>query len=52
MKCPKCNKEMNKYSSGNMMVQKSGYYRCSNKKCWFWGIERYDNKKSEREVNW
>lgn len=33
------------YSSGNMLYRKSGFYRCINENCWFFGIERLDMKK-------
>ena len=45
MKCPKCGKKMCEYADGTMLKREEGYYRCSNKKCWFFGIERLDPSK-------
>jgi len=50
MKCPKCKVKMIEYTCGNMLVQNEGYFRCDNKNCWFYGIERYIEIPSKPKV--
>ena len=40
IKCPKCKKEMEKYSSTDGIDEWDIYYQCDNPRCWFYGIRR------------
>jgi hypothetical protein len=48
MKCPNCKKAMEEWNQGNSWSMEY-YYLCKNKKCLFFGIKRYFERKKKPE---
>jgi hypothetical protein len=46
MKCPKCGKKMKEEMSDDFLNHQY-IFRCYNKRCWFYGIERKQENSNE-----